>query len=75
MPLAKKNLFVALKQERFAGRDMDEVRRAFVQIVQGLIHLHKKGVLHGDIKVGTCVSTSNQVIYVAYILSFAYCSQ
>ncbi len=26
MPLADRNLFVAMKQERFAGRNMEEVR-------------------------------------------------
>ena len=50
MPLADKNLFVSLKQERWAGRALDEVRHVFKQLVSAVDHMHQRGVLHGDIK-------------------------
>ena len=37
MPLADRNLFVALKQERFAGKLMDEVSHTFVQLVRCVV--------------------------------------
>ena len=50
MPLADRNLFVALKQERWAGKDMAEVRHVFIQLVKCVDHMHEKGALHADIK-------------------------
>ena len=50
MPLADRNLFVALKQERWAGKNMEEVRHVFVQLVHCVEHMHEKGVLHADLK-------------------------
>ena len=50
MPLADRNMFVALKQERFAGTNMDIVRHVFQQIVLCVSHMHEKGYIHGDIK-------------------------
>ena len=50
MPQADRNMFVALKQERFAGSNMDEVRHIFTQLVKCVEHLHSKGIVHGDIK-------------------------
>ena len=50
MPLADRNMFVSLKQERYAGRDMEQVRHVFLQLVRAVHHLHEKGILHGDIK-------------------------
>jgi serine/threonine protein kinase len=50
MPLADRNLFVALKQERWAGRDMEEVRYVYKQLLRAVEHMHEKGVLHADIK-------------------------
>ncbi len=50
MPLADRNLFVAMKQERFAGRNMEEVRHIFQQICQCVQEMHRKGVAHADIK-------------------------
>jgi len=51
MPLAERNLFVALKSESWAGHDLDEVRHVFVQLVHGVEHVHSRGWLHADIKV------------------------
>ena len=50
MPLADRNLYTSLKQERWAGRDMDEVRHVFRQLVNCVAHMHSKGMLHGDVK-------------------------
>ena len=58
MPLADRNLFVALKQERWAGKNMEEVRHVFVQLVHGVEHMHKKGVLHADLKTLNIVRTA-----------------
>ena len=60
MPLADRNLFVALKQERWAGRNMEEVRHVFVQLVHCVEHMHEKGVLHADLKTLNIVRTAGQ---------------
>ena len=52
-PLAERNLFVALKQERFrdkSGKDHEAVKHLIRQIVAFVDHMHKKGVLHADLK-------------------------
>ena len=55
MPLADRNLFDALKHERWAqkGKDKAEVRHMFVQLVRCVEHMHGKGMIHGDLKVTT----------------------
>lgn len=52
MPLGDRNMFVCLKQERFAGRveNVDEISYVFQQLVRCVEHLHQKGILHADIK-------------------------
>ena len=50
MPLADRNLFVAMKQERWAGRNMEEVKHCFTQLVRCVDHMHRKGLLHADLK-------------------------
>jgi hypothetical protein len=40
MPPAHRNLYVSLKQVRYAGRNMDEVRHVFAQLVRCVQHLH-----------------------------------
>ena len=50
LPLAERNMFVALKQERFAGRDFIEIVHVFVQLIRCVEEMHSKGFLHGDIK-------------------------
>ena len=60
MPLADRNLFVALKQERWAGKNMEEVRHVFVQLVHCVEHMHEKGVLHADLKTLNIVRTAGQ---------------
>ena len=52
-PLAERNLFVALKQERFrdkTGKDHDAVKHIIRRMVAFIDHMHKKGVLHADLK-------------------------
>ena len=51
MPLADRNLFVAMKQERWAGRNMEEVKHCFIQLVRCVDHMHTKGLLHADLKI------------------------
>eukprot|EP01041_Mallomonas_annulata_P005180 gene5180-10359_t len=60
MPLANRNMFVALKQERFAGRNMEEVRHIFIQLVNCVQHMHERGVLHADIKTLNIVRVETQ---------------
>ena len=60
MPLADRNLFVALKQERWAGKNMEEVRHVFVQLAHCVEHMHEKGVLHADLKTLNIVRTAGQ---------------
>ena len=60
MLLADRNLFVALKQERWAGKNMEEVRHIFVQLVHCVEHMHEKGVLHADLKTLNVVRTAGQ---------------
>jgi hypothetical protein len=51
MPLADRNLYVALKQERFAGgHNMHIIKHVFKQLVRAVDHMHGKGVIHADIK-------------------------
>jgi ankyrin repeat protein/serine/threonine protein kinase len=50
MTLADRNMFVSLKQERFAGRNFEVVREIFRQLARCTQHLHSHGILHGDIK-------------------------
>eukprot|EP01034_Spumella_vulgaris_P019694 gene19694-25200_t len=51
MPLADRNLFVALKQERFvAQEDLSDVKHIFTQLLKCADHMHSKGMLHGDLK-------------------------
>ena len=50
MPLADRDLFYALKHERWAGRIMREVRHTFTQLVHSIEHMHRKGVVHSDLK-------------------------
>lgn len=50
MPLADRNMFVSLKQERYAGKNMAEVRHIFTQLLKCTTHIHSKGMLHADIK-------------------------
>lgn len=50
MPLAERNLFVASKQERFAGKDWSTVKAICSQLLQATDHLHGNGIIHGDIK-------------------------
>ena len=60
MPLADRNLFVAFKQERWAGKNLEEVRHVFVQLVHCVEHMHEKGVLHADLKTLNIVRTAGQ---------------
>ena len=60
MPLADKNLFVALKQERWAGENMEEVRHVCMQLVHCVEHLHEQGILHADLKTLNIVRIAGQ---------------
>ena len=62
MPLADRNMFVALKQERWAGKDFVEVRHNFHQIVQAVGQLHQKGVLHADLKTLNLVRNASWIL-------------
>ena len=60
MPLTDRNLFVALKQERWTGSNLEEVRHVFVQLIHCVEHMHEKGVLHADLKTLNIVRTAGQ---------------
>ena len=50
MPLGHRNMFVAMKQERFAGTNFEEIRHVFSQLVRCTAHMHQRGIIHADIK-------------------------
>ena len=50
MPFVDRNMFVAMKQDRFAGKDMEEVKYIFRRLIFCVRELHDNGILHGDIK-------------------------
>jgi serine/threonine protein kinase len=60
LPLADRNLFVAVKQERWAGKNMDEVRHVLAQLVRCVAHMHANGMLHADLKPLNIVRTGGQ---------------
>ena len=60
MPWGSRNLFTALKQERWAGRNQDEIRHVFTQLVRCVEHLHSKDLIHGDIKPLNFLRTNGQ---------------
>eukprot|EP01030_Chromulinospumella_sphaerica_P034340 gene34340-biopygen9396 len=50
LPLADRNLFVATKQERFAGKDWDTVKYVCKDLLNAVAHVHSKGIIHADLK-------------------------
>lgn len=50
MPFVDRNMFVAMKQDRFTGKDMEEVKYIFRRLIFCVRELHDHGILHGDIK-------------------------
>lgn len=50
MPFADRNLYVAMKQERWAGRNIDRVAATCRQVAEAVKHIHSKGFIHGDLK-------------------------
>lgn len=50
MPLADRNFYVAMKQERFAGSCSDEIKKMFVALLKCVQHIHSHGIVHSDIK-------------------------
>ena len=50
MPFGECSLEDAVSKELFAAMSADAVRLVIRQIVQAVLHLHTKGVLHGDLK-------------------------
>jgi len=50
MPLADRNMFVAMKQERWVGNNLSVVRHIFTQIATDVRALHDCGILHADLK-------------------------
>lgn len=50
MPLADRNMFVALKQDSWAGKSIEKWRHIFIQIANAIEDLHTRGILHADLK-------------------------
>ena len=50
MTLAERNLYVAMKQERFAGRDLETVKFVMRSVIECVRHMHLKKVVHSDVK-------------------------
>ena len=50
MPRADRNIWTSMKQENWAGRNMEAVRHVFTQLSHCVEELHRQGVLHGDVK-------------------------
>ena len=64
MPLADRNMYVALKQERWAPHNLGEIRHSFTQIVKAVSHLHDKGIVHADIKTLNLIRRENRWILI-----------
>jgi serine/threonine protein kinase len=50
MPFGDCSLEDAMSKEHFVGVSPDIIRTTINQLVQGLMHVHSRGVLHGDLK-------------------------
>eukprot|EP01030_Chromulinospumella_sphaerica_P034287 gene34287-biopygen5045 len=50
LPLAERNLFVALNQEQFAGKDWNMVKFICNHLLSAVSHVHSKGIIHADLK-------------------------
>jgi serine/threonine protein kinase len=50
LPFGERNMYAALKHERFAGHDMRAVKHIFSSIVRCVEGMHSQGFIHGDIK-------------------------
>ena len=60
MPLADKNLYDAFKSERWAGKNMGDVRHVFIHLVTCVQYMHDKGVLHADLKTMNIIRSDGQ---------------
>jgi serine/threonine protein kinase len=49
-PYATRNLYLALKQERYVDDNFNTVRDIFMRIMICVKHIHSKGVIHGHIR-------------------------
>lgn len=47
MPLAVTNLHMAMKQERFIAKNLQEIKSIFLQILHCVDFFHSKGIVHG----------------------------
>lgn len=44
------NLYSFLKAQNYEGLDIDIIRKILIQILQALLFLHKRNIIHCDIK-------------------------
>lgn len=56
MPAADHNLQNLLMHELLAGRNWEEIKQIFKQLIGCVSHLHSRGIVHGDLKRKLCSS-------------------
>jgi serine/threonine protein kinase/ankyrin repeat protein len=64
MPLADRNLYVAIKQEGWAGQKYSECMHTFEAIVTAVQGVHKAGYLHADLKTLNIVRRAMQWVLI-----------
>jgi len=58
MEKGERSLHDACDKERIAGYDLDAIRKAMIDTLTKLQHLHEAGVVHGDLKQRTILRSS-----------------
>ena len=57
MPMANRNLFEMISNERLAADDIDSIAKVALDLGRLIQNIHTAGVIHSDVKPVRCVST------------------
>lgn len=61
MPAAERNLAGVMAHEHIAGKDWKKIRQATEELCECIVHVHSKGMIHGDIKPLNIVRESGRI--------------